>query len=133
MNLPQAADLLKSLEPEEGLRYRLLIPHQDHWQEGDDVAEITNLLPNEMPRWVVLRREPPYYNMIGRPVSPLYIGRRAESLQIPDLKEKVKAFARAVVEAERAYADSPDSPKKEMVARSFRALCAPTEVTNGDN
>ena len=48
--------------------------------------------------------------------------RRAESRQIPDLKEKVKAFGIACMEAENARFDGIDG----LILRgSFREICAP--------
>ncbi len=46
--------------------------------------------------------------------------RRAESLHIPDLKEKVKAMCLACMDAARDSVELPMSEESE-----FRALCAP--------
>lgn len=123
MSIEKHKAFIDSLEGEKGLPervHRLLEPDKDVWQEGDKIACITNLLPNQVPQWdIVSKFRSGYGYMIGMKVSGLYIGSRAESRQIPDLKEKVKELMRDAMDMVQGY-DESDS---EMIA--FRALCAP--------
>lgn len=50
---------------------------------------------------------------------------RAESRQIPDLKEKVKEFGRDALDVGFDYGDNVNSPKFRDAELAFRALCAP--------
>lgn len=128
MNIEKHRAFLDSLEGEKKI-YRLLEPENDEWSEGDGVAEITNLLPNQVPQWdIVSKFRSSYGYMIGKKVSALYIGRRAESRQIPNLKEKVKAFGIACMNAEKDSYETDGSVDFDAAGKrveELRALFAP--------
>lgn len=115
---------LESLEGEKGLPqdYRLLTPGVDTYKYGDEWlhGDFT---------WCAVSSA-----SIGKLVDKNFnpIVRRAESRQIPDLKEKVKAFVLDAMNVEDDYAKeclrtAPEaSPHAKLkVCDAFRALCAP--------
>jgi len=127
MNAEHWRAFIDSLEGEKGLPEeinRLLEPDKDVWREGDKIACITNLLPNQVPQWdIVSKFRSGYGYMIGMKVSRLYIGSRAESRQIPDLKERVKELLRDAMDAQMILGPDADESDYEL-ANAFRALCA---------
>lgn len=125
MSPEQAREFLHSLDGKKKI-YRLLEPEKDEWSEGDGIAEITNLLPNQVPQWdIVSKFRSGYGYMIGKKVSALYIGRRAESRQIPDLKERVKELMRDAMDAQAQHQSGMGWTDANKLISEFRALCAP--------
>jgi len=112
MSIEKHRAFIDSLEGEKGLPedYRLLTPGVDTYRFGDEWlhGDFT---------WCAVSSA-----SIGKLVDKNFnpVVRRVESRQIPDLKEKVKAFGRDCMDAARDSIDLPMSMESE-----FRALCSP--------
>jgi len=127
MSIEKHKAFLDSLNGEKGLPekfYRMLIPGVDVWQEGDEF-----LMTHD--QWMKNTWEKAFAFKV---VMPEEIGRRAESRQIPDLKEKVKAFGLACMDAETDFIcknfDTSESGQAAVEApyqlrQVLRALCEP--------
>lgn len=116
MSIEKHKAFFKSLDNEKMLPesfYRLLIPEIDRYQHGDEALSLsTNYWYPVDELW------------IGEHVLPKVVSRRAESRQIPDLKEKVKELVRDAMDATDRYWHKPRADDdREM--EQFRALCEP--------
>ena len=108
---------LDSLEGERGLpdEWRLLTPFVDVWKTGDEFFRFEY---DDKPEWITIQP-----HNIGQQITIVNpCRRRAESRQIPDLKEKVKAFGLVCMDAERNPITQNDGTFDRQL---FRALCAP--------
>ncbi len=116
MSIEKHKAFFKSLDNEKMLPesfYRLLIPEIDRYQHGDEALSLsTNYWYPVDELW------------IGEHVLPKVVSRRAESRQIPDLKEKVKELVRDAMDAQRSSSDTNGSPLYTRATQAFRDLCA---------
>lgn len=142
MNIEKHRAFLDSLEGEKGLPenfYRLLAPGEDVWKEGDEVY-LTNY-------WAPCRFKTDRFIYKGeKEFVRIFHGaygwtdlvknekvnydparRLIESRQIPNLKERVKKFVDAAMEAEGRFWRSSKAAYIDAERGLFRALCA-TEV-----
>lgn len=130
MNIEKHRAFLDSLEGEKGLpeeMHRLLIPGKDIWMSKDEFwSHIHGAWYFIAPERVGLIVGSGYYGNADN-IDKDVIGRRAESRQIPDLKERVKAFGRDIIATYRTAALRDLSPLgRESVNDSmeaFDALC----------
>ncbi len=111
--ITQAQDLLKSLEPEKGQAEGM-----HGWRFDADLGELLQCLEGDL--------------MFRNPLKLMLFStyllercRRAESLQIPDLKEKVKKFGLACMDAAKNPVRNGGA---ESAEKQLRILCAPDEV-----
>lgn len=126
MNIEKHRAFIESLEGETGLPekfYRLLILGVDVWRDGDEILGAQYTDTNE-PAWIAV-----IPSKIGSLVTSNLPCRRAESRQIPDLKERVKELVRDAMDAAQGYqTDIQDGvinvPYREL-RNAFRALCEP--------
>lgn len=138
MNIEKHRAFLDSLEGEKGLpTYILLRAVHDEFIADDDWLELMydNMTDRISEHW-----RPVPLQWIGKAVGKYTVGydghltrsfciarRRAESLQIPDLKERVKELVRDVMDAEKDSYETDGSvdfhEAGDRVAK-FRALCA---------
>jgi len=119
MNIEKHCAFIDSLEGEKGLPekfYRLLIPGVDVWREGDEILGAKYIDMNE-PAWIAV-----IPSKIGSLIASNLPCRRAESRQIPDLKERVKELMRDAMDAAISY--DCNYPWKTPDYEAFRALCA---------
>lgn len=116
MSIEKHKAFFKSLDNEKMLPesfYRLLIPEIDRYQHGDEALSLsTNYWYPVDELW------------IGEHVLPKVVSRRAESRQIPDLKEKVKELMRDAMEVTRnRYKDCVGLGKTYADYEDFVELC----------
>ena len=121
MSIEKHRAFIDSLEGEKVLPetfHRLLIPGVDVWQAGDEMQ----VLCHDDAVYEIVREWKPVRDvLLGKTV--LYVGRRLESRQIPDLKERVKELVRDAMDA----ADYGFESGNFEDAHAFRALCEPTK------
>lgn len=138
MNIEKHRAFIDSLEGEKGLpTYILLRAVHDEFIADDDWLELMydNMTDRISEHW-----RPVPLQWIGKAVGKYTVGydghltrsfciarRRAESLQIPDLKEKVKELVRDAMESERNVYEtdgSIDFNDACAMSEAFTALCA---------
>lgn len=121
MSIEKHKAFFKSLDNEKMLPesfYRLLIPEIDRYQHGDEALSLsTNYWYPVDELW------------IGEHVLPKVVSRRAESRQIPDLKEKVKELVRDAMGTVQIACEPNLSTQlwceRTGAAQKFYDLCAP--------
>lgn len=115
MNIEKHRVFIESLEGEKGLpdEWRLLVGGEP-LKEGDE-------------EWVNTGGVTGYWKRCALPgiADGRAFRRRAESHQIPDLKEKVKELMRDAMDAEYEYCADGFLPRSGADRCGFRALCEP--------
>lgn len=112
MNPTEVKDLLNSLSPDKGQAE----PQEMHGYRFDiglDDLNISWMRQNELLRfaWYLMER-----------------CRRAESREVPDLKEKVADFGRYCLHVATEAAEHPNNEDKQRPYEILSHICAPEEV-----